>query len=187
MDRRVVENLRLLPERNRFFKGLFAWVGFRRTEVLYQREARSAGQTKWSFWKLWNFAIDGITAFSTMPLRIWTYLGLSVAAVSFALAFFLVLRAVFWEVDVPGFATLLVVVLILGGLQLMALGIIGEYLGRTYVEVKQRPLYLVRGTAGFGVPENGGQGDEGEPGRSTAEADGEKAKPGAEVTAWRQQ
>jgi glycosyltransferase involved in cell wall biosynthesis len=149
LDRRVVEALGQLTERNRFMKGLYAWVGFRQASVEIVRHARIAGTTKWRYWRLWNFALDGFTAFSTMPLRIWSYVGACIAALSFAYALFLVLRTIFFGVDVPGYASIMVAVLFMGGINLMSLGIIGEYLGRTYTEVKQRPLYIVRDAIGF--------------------------------------
>lgn len=143
MDRRVVDALKLLPERNRFMKGLFAWLGFRQTCVYYDRPARQEGTTKFNYWKLWNFALDGLTSFTTVPLRIWTYIGGSIAVLAFLYAAFLILRTLISGIDVPGYASLMVVILFLGGVQLVSLGIIGEYLGRTYNEVKQRPVYLV--------------------------------------------
>jgi glycosyltransferase involved in cell wall biosynthesis len=149
MDRRVINTVRLLGERNRFMKGLFAWVGFRQTAVEYVRESRSAGTTKWNYLKLWNFALGGIIAFTTVPLRVWSYVGLSISLSAFVYAFFLITRTFFMGVDVPGYASIMVVTLCLGGLQLFSLGIIGEYLARVYVEVKGRPLYLVRDC--FGV------------------------------------
>ncbi len=149
LDRRVVEALRRLPERSRFMKGLYAWAGFRQTGVPYVREARGGGTTKWGYWSLWNFAWDGITSFSTVPLRVWTYLGLFVSLIALGYAGFLVVRTLVMGIDVPGYASLMVSVLLIGGLNLFTLGIIGEYLGRTYMEVKARPIYLVRDTIGF--------------------------------------
>ena len=149
MDRRVVEALRRLPERSRFMKGLFAWIGFRQTGVSYRRQARAAGETKWNYWRLWNFALDGIASFSSLPLRVWTYVGVGFALFAFAYAIFLFLRTIFWGADVPGYASLMVTVLFMGGLNLLTLGIIGEYLARTYTEVKGRPLYLVQECHGF--------------------------------------
>ena len=149
IDRRVAEALGSLRERNRFMKGLFSWVGFRQTGVPYEREARAFGSSKWRYWKLWNFALDGITASSTLPLRIWSYLGLLVSLLAFGFAAFLIVRTLVVGVDVPGYASLMVVVLMLGGLNLIGLGVIGEYLGRAYIEVKQRPLYLVSEAHGF--------------------------------------
>ena len=149
LSRAVVDVLNRLPERARFMKGLFAWVGFPQTTVAYARAARHAGETKWSFWKLWNFAIDGITSSTTAPLRVWSYLGAVTALLAFVYASFLVARTLIFGADVPGYASLTVLVLFFGGANLLSLGIIGEYLGRTYTEVKGRPLYIVR--AGYGV------------------------------------
>ena len=150
MDRAVVEALRQLPERTRFMKGLFTWVGFRQTGITYERKARHAGDTKWSWWRLWNFALDGITSFSTLPLRFWAYLGLVISALSFVYLVFLIIQVMISGIDVPGYASLMVVVLFLGGLQMLTLGIFGEYLGRLFDEVKGRPLYIVRRRYGFG-------------------------------------
>ncbi|UDI94277.1 glycosyltransferase family 2 protein [Pseudomonas sp. IAC-BECa141] len=144
MDRCVVDALLTLPESRRFMKGLFAWVGFRTTQVEYERPERAAGQSKFNGWRLWNFALEGITSFSTEPLRIWTYLGALVSLVSFAFAMFIVLRTVLHGVDLPGYASLMVAVTFLGGLQLIGIGVLGEYLGRTYIEAKRRPVFLVR-------------------------------------------
>ncbi len=149
MDRRVVEAIGRMPERCRFMKGLFAWVGFRQIGIPYRREARIGGKSKWSYWRLWNFALDGITSFSSLPLRIWTYVGMFFALCAFAYAVFLFFRTIFLGVDVPGYASLMVTVLFMGGLNLLTLGIIGEYLGRTYTEAKRRPLYLVQESHGF--------------------------------------
>ncbi|WP_192563885.1 glycosyltransferase family 2 protein [Pseudomonas gozinkensis] len=144
MDRCVVDALLTLPESRRFMKGLFAWVGFRTTQVEYERPERAAGQTKFNGWRLWNFALEGITSFSTEPLRIWTYLGAMVSLVSFAFAMFIVVRTLLYGVDLPGYASLMVAVTFLGGLQLIGIGVLGEYLGRTYIEAKRRPVFLVR-------------------------------------------
>lgn len=144
MDRCVVDALRELPEACRFMKGLFAWVGFRTTHVDYVRQQRVAGTTKFNGWRLWNFALEGITGFSTDPLRVWTYLGMLVSLVAFLFAIFIGLKVLIDGVDVPGYASLMVAVSFLGGLQLMGIGVIGEYLGRTYIESKRRPVYLVR-------------------------------------------
>ncbi len=144
MDRCVVEALRQLPERQRFMKGLFAWVGFR-TEVLeYVRPERAHGETKFSGFKLWELALEGITSFSTAPLKIWTYVGATGAALSVVYALYIVLRTLIMGVDVPGYASLLVAVLFVGSLQLLSIGLLGEYIGRIYLESKQRPVYLVR-------------------------------------------
>lgn len=144
MDRVVVDALNQLPESRRFMKGLFAWVGFRAAYVDYSRAERFAGTTKFNGWKLWNFALEGVTSFSTDPLRIWTYLGFVVSASSFLYASLIVLKVLIIGVEVPGYASLMVAVMFFGGLQLMGIGIIGEYLGRTYIESKQRPVYLIR-------------------------------------------
>ena len=144
MDRLVVEALKELPESRRFMKGLFAWVGFRTTSVDYERPGRIAGRSKFTGWKLWNFAIEGITSFSTDPLRVWTYLGFTVSFASLAFAAFIAIRVLIYGVDVPGYASIMVAVTFLGGLQLIGIGVIGEYLGRTYIESKRRPTYLIR-------------------------------------------
>jgi glycosyltransferase involved in cell wall biosynthesis len=149
LDRRVVESIQKMPERNRFMKGLFAWVGYKQTAILFDREPRYQGQTKWNYWKLWNFALDGITSFSLVPLKVWTYVGLSIAFPSLLYAIYLIVRTIVFGIDVPGYASIMVSVLFLGGIQLLTLGIIGEYIGRVYEEVKGRPLYLVRDRYGF--------------------------------------
>jgi len=143
LSRRALDALKQVRERQRFMKGLFTWVGFRQLSVVYHRDPRHAGQTKWNYWKLWNFAIEGITSFSNAPLKIATYFGLFAALLAFLFGLW-VLGKAFWLGDpVRGYPSLMVVVLFLGGVQLMALGVIGEYLGRLYVESKQRPLYLI--------------------------------------------
>jgi len=144
MDRIVVDALKQLPERQRFMKGLFAWLGFRTVTVEYTREPRTTGTTKFSGWKLWNFAIEGITSFSLVPLKVWTYIGAFGSVFAFCYASFIIIRTWIFGVDVPGYASLLVVMLFFGSLQLMSLGVIGEYIGRIYFESKQRPLYLIR-------------------------------------------
>ena len=144
MDRCVVDALKSLPESCRFMKGLFAWLGFRTTSVDYVRPVRSHGKSHFSGWKLWNFALEGITSFSTLPLRIWTYTGLLVSLLSFLYALIIILRVLLLGVDVPGYASLLVSIFFLGGIQLIGIGVLGEYLGRTYIESKNRPAYIVR-------------------------------------------
>lgn len=144
MDRVVVDALKQLPERQRFMKGLFAWVGFKTATVEYARDARLAGETKFSGWKLWNFAIEGITSFSLVPLKVWTYVGGIGALFAFCYAVFVVIKTLVFGIDVPGYASLLVVMLFFGSLQLICLGVLGEYIGRIYFESKQRPLYLIR-------------------------------------------
>lgn len=143
MDRRVVNALGQLRERNRFMKGLFAWVGFRQRELPYRREARHAGSSKWSYWRLWNYALDGITSFTVAPLKVATYLGLITAFGAFLYGAWIIIKTLVYGADVPGYPSLMVVILFLGGVQLVALGIIGEYLGRLFMESKQRPLYLI--------------------------------------------
>jgi glycosyltransferase involved in cell wall biosynthesis len=148
IDRQVIDALRALPERRRFMKGLFAWVGFRTATVEYVRDARIAGQSKFSGWKLWNFALEGITSFSSAPLEIWTYVGATISAFSFLYGLAIVAKTLLLGADVPGYASLLVSILFLGGVQLLGIGIIGQYLGRVYAEIKQRPIYIVRRTYG---------------------------------------
>ena len=150
LDRRVVDVIRRMPERNRFMKGLFAWAGFKQTAVSYHREQRTVGETKFNYWKLWTLAIDGITSASTAPLRIWSYLGALVALGALAFAGFIVVRTLVTGIDVPGYASLMVAILFLGGLQLLSLGVLGEYVGRILTETKARPLYVVRETIGEG-------------------------------------
>lgn len=149
ISRQIVDILNRFPERARFMKGLFAWVGFSQCSVDYVRPERETGRSKWRYWKLWNFAIDGITSSTTVPLRVWTYFGAVVAVLAFAYAAILVARTLIFGGDVPGYASLVVLVLFFGGVNLLSLGIIGEYLGRTYTEVKGRPLYIVRHAFGF--------------------------------------
>ncbi len=144
MDRCVVEALKDLPESRRFMKGLFAWVGFRTTSIGYSRSERVAGLSKFNGWRLWNFALEGVTSFSTDPLRIWTYLGFMVSFISLLFAMFIGIKVLIFGVDVPGYASLMVAVTFLGGLQLIGIGVIGEYLGRTYIESKRRPIFIVR-------------------------------------------
>lgn len=143
MSRRVVDELKKLPETQRFMKGLFAWLGFKTAEVTYKRDVRVAGETSFNGWKLWNFAIDGITSFSTAPLKIWLYLGLVLAFLSFIYGSIIVIKTLLWGIDSPGYASLLTSVLFLGGIQLMGIGILGEYIGRIYLESKNRPVYIV--------------------------------------------
>ncbi|MCR9143198.1 MAG: glycosyltransferase family 2 protein [bacterium] len=142
-NRRVLDSLVGLKERRRFMKGLFTWVGFRQYALPYVREARAAGETQWNYWKLWNFAIEGITSFTIAPLRIWTYLGLVLAFGAFIYASILITRVLIYGIDVPGYASLMVVTLFIGGIQLINLGVLGEYVGRIFEEVKGRPLYIV--------------------------------------------
>lgn len=146
MDRKVVDVLKLLPERRRFMKGLFAWVGFRQATIPFVREARRTGTGKFSGWRLWNFALEGLTSFSTVPLRIWTYIGSITAMLAFCSGLAIVVQTLLLGRDVPGYASLVSIILFLGGVQLIGLGVLGEYLGRVYTEVKARPLYIIRQT-----------------------------------------
>ncbi|SFW40393.1 glycosyltransferase family 2 protein [Luteibacter sp. UNCMF366Tsu5.1] len=152
LSRRAVEALRELRERQRFMKGLFAWIGYRQTSVVYHRDARHAGRTKWNYWRLTNLAVEGITSFSTAPLRVATWLGVSAAGLAFLYGLWVLLKALIWGDPVRGYPTLMVVILFLGGAQLLALGVIGEYVGRTYSEAKRRPLYYVESRHGGRPP-----------------------------------
>jgi glycosyltransferase involved in cell wall biosynthesis len=143
LGRRAHQALKGLRERHRFMKGLFAWVGFRQTALLYQRDPRHAGISKFNYWKLWNFAIEGITSFSAAPLKLATYVGVMTALVAFVFGTWVVGKAIVFGDPVRGYPSLMAVMLFLGGVQLMALGVIGEYLGRLFMESKQRPLYLL--------------------------------------------
>lgn len=144
ISRQVLDVLKTLPERRRFMKGIFAWVGFKTANVYYDRPNRYAGKTSWNYLKLFHFAVEGITSFSTTPLRICTYLGLLVAVVSLVYSAFVIVKTIVWGDPVAGYPSLMVVILFLGAVQLIALGIIGEYLGRVYEETKQRPIYVLR-------------------------------------------
>jgi glycosyltransferase involved in cell wall biosynthesis len=144
MSHQAVEALKQLPENRRFMKGLFAWIGFRTASIEYIRHPRAAGETKFSGWKLWNLAIEGVTSFSTLPLRVWTYIGGATAMFAFFYAAYLITRTIVGGVDVPGYASIITAVLFLGGMQLVGIGVIGEYIGRIYLESKRRPIYLVR-------------------------------------------
>jgi glycosyltransferase involved in cell wall biosynthesis len=146
MDRIVVDALKQLPERQRFMKGLFAWVGFRSVTIDYARAPRTAGGSRFSGFALWNFALEGFTSFSTVPLKVWTYLGALGALATGGYGVFIVLRTVVEGISVPGYASTLVAVLFFGSMQLMSIGLLGEYIGRIYMETKQRPSYLIRKT-----------------------------------------
>jgi polyisoprenyl-phosphate glycosyltransferase len=143
LSRRAVEALKLLRERHRFMKGLFAWIGYPQVAVYYHRDPRFAGKTKWNYWHLWNFALEGITSFSIGPLKMATYVGLLTAFGSFIAAGVIIYKTIVYGDAVRGYPSLMVVMLFLGGVQLMSLGMIGEYLGRMFNETKRRPLYLV--------------------------------------------
>ncbi|WP_424245047.1 glycosyltransferase involved in cell wall biosynthesis [Elusimicrobium posterum] len=143
LDRKVVEAIKECRERNMFMKGLFGWVGFKSCAVYYDRPGRYAGKTSWNYWKLWNFALDGILNSTTVPLRIWTYFGVLVALISILYALFIVTRTLVFGIDVPGYASLLVFILFFGSIQMISLGILGEYMGRIFKEVKRRPPYII--------------------------------------------
>ncbi len=144
MDRCVVDVLKNLHEYHRFMKGLFAWVGFKTFTLEYVRQARSAGDSKFNAWRLWKFALEGITSFSTFPLTVWFYVGSVLSFGSFCYGFFIVARTLIYGAAVPGYASLICLILFFGGLQLLGIGILGEYLGRVYLESKRRPVYVVR-------------------------------------------
>ena len=144
MSREVVENIKLMPERNLFMKGVLSWVGGRTDVVEYARAERVAGSTKFNGWKLWNLALEGITSFSTFPLRMWTYIGLFIACISFTYGSWMIIDKLIFGNNVPGYPSILVSILFLGGVQLIGIGVLGEYIGRIYIEVKQRPRYVLK-------------------------------------------
>jgi polyisoprenyl-phosphate glycosyltransferase len=148
IDRKVVDVLQKMPEKARFMKGLFAFPGFSKDYVYYSRPARVAGTTKWNYWKLWNFALDGIFSFSTAPLRIWTYAGVTVGFVSLIYLTFVIIKTLILGVDVPGYASLITLILFFSSLNLIGIGVLGEYIGRIFEEVKSRPLYVIEGYYG---------------------------------------
>ena len=145
LSRRAVDALTSLPERHRYMKGLYAWIGYPQKSIPYVREPREAGDSKWSYWRLWNFALEGITSFSDVPLKVATYVGVLTSGVAFIYGLFLLVRTLVWGNPVPGYPSLIIVMLFLGGVQLICLGIIGEYLARTFQESKGRALYFVKG------------------------------------------
>jgi glycosyltransferase involved in cell wall biosynthesis len=143
MDRKVVDEIKKLPERTRFMKGLMAWPGFRSEGVEFDRPVRAKGATTWNYWKLWNFALDGITNYSTAPLRLWVYVGALISLLSFSYAGFIVIHSILSGIDVPGYPSLMVAIMFFGGVQLFSIGLVGEYVGRIYLETKQRPIYII--------------------------------------------
>lgn len=149
IDRQVIDVLNTMSEKARFNKDLFSWVGFESAEVTFDRQPRKSGETKWSFWRLWNFGLDGLFGASTVPLRLWSYLGFCLALASFLYAGFVVIRTVMFGVDTPGYASTIVIILFFGGLNMLSVGILGEYVGRIYREVRDRPLYIVQRTYQF--------------------------------------
>lgn len=148
MDKKVVHELKKLPENQLFMKGLFSWIGFETTTIEYQRQQRVAGKSKFNGWTLWNFALEGITSFSTVPLRVWTYLGILVSLISFIYAAVHIIDKLIYGNPVAGYTSLISVMLLLGGIQLIGIGVIGEYIGRIYQESKNRPKYIIKNTVG---------------------------------------
>jgi len=144
MSRGTVENIKKLPERNLFMKGILSWVGGKTAVVEYSRAERCAGESKFNGWKLWNLALEGITSFSTFPLRIWTYIGLGVSAFAFLYAAWMIIDKLIWGNPVPGYPSLMTAILFLGGVQLIGIGVLGEYIGRIYIETKKRPKYIIK-------------------------------------------
>jgi glycosyltransferase involved in cell wall biosynthesis len=149
MDRKIVDVIRQLPEKDRFMKGLYCWPGYRSACVEYERPTRANGYSKFNFWQLWNFALNGLTSFSTLPIRAGIYLGFLISFLSFLYALFIVTKTIVFGIDVPGYASMMVTMLFLGGIQLFFLGLLGEYIGRIFKEVKNRPLYVVQETIGL--------------------------------------
>jgi len=149
LDRKVVDALKTLKEQHRFMKGLFSWVGFKQTGIMYDREPRFKGKTKWNYWKLFNFAIEGITSFSYTPLKFASFFGTLISIFSFFYAVFIIIKTLILGIDTPGYASTTVIILFLGGVQLLSIGIIGEYIGRIYNESKNRTLYFTRDVYGF--------------------------------------
>ncbi len=143
LSRRAVNALNTFKEHHRFMKGLFAWIGFKQKAVFYERDSRHAGKSKWNYWRLWNFALDGITSFTIAPLKISTYIGTFTALSAIGYGIYMLIETLLHGNEVPGYPSLIVIILILGGIQLIAIGIMGEYLGRIFNETKQRPLYFV--------------------------------------------
>jgi glycosyltransferase involved in cell wall biosynthesis len=149
LDRKVVNVLNAMPEHTRFMKGLYAWVGFKQCDIPYDVAARAAGETKFNAFKLWKLALDGITSFTSVPLKVWTFMGFSAAAFALLYGFVFIIKTLVLGVDVPGYPSLIVAIMFFSGVQLISLGVIGEYLGRVFSEVKSRPLYVVRESYGF--------------------------------------
>lgn len=143
MSRKVITEIQKLPENQRFMKGIFAWVGFKTAIVEYVRQPRKAGTTSFNGWKLWNFALDGITSFSTVPLRVWLYMGTIIAFLAFVYGSIIIAKTLIYGIDSPGYASLTTIILFIGGIQLMGIGILGEYIGRIYMESKHRPTYII--------------------------------------------
>jgi len=143
LSRRAVDALNTLSEQHRFMKGLFTWIGYRQKAVMYERDPRYAGESKWNYWHLWNFALEGITSYSSAPLKLASYLGLLTALGAFSFGIFIVIRTLLYGDPVQGYPSMIVIILFLGGVQLMSIGVLGEYVGRIFTETKRRPLYFV--------------------------------------------
>ncbi len=143
MDRKVVDAILSLPERQRCMKGIFSWVGFNTTTVNYKRDKRTAGESKFRYRQLWGLAVESITSFSSIPLKVWTYIGGFTAITAMSYGLFILVKTLFWGIEVPGYASLIVIILFLGGIQLIGIGILGEYIARIYIETKSRPLYII--------------------------------------------
>jgi glycosyltransferase involved in cell wall biosynthesis len=150
MDRKVIDAVLKLDEKNRFMKGIFSWVGFKTKAVQYHRAPRIAGTTNWNYWKLWNFALDGLISFSSLPLKVWTYIGAFISLFSFGYIANIIVRTLVYDNPVDGWSSLMVTILFFGGVQLISLGIIGEYLGRLFIESKNRPIYLIESVESVG-------------------------------------
>ena len=149
LSRRAINAINLLPERRRFMKGIYSWIGFRQTEIEYERCPRAGGASNWTYWKLWNFALDGLSSFTTLPLRLWTYLGFGVMLFSVALFLMFFVLYILSSRNPPGFYWIISLILFFGSIQLVSIGVLGEYLGRTLEECKARPLYLIKNKIGF--------------------------------------
>ena len=149
MDKIVVDAIRQLPEKGRFMKGLMSWPGFNNEIIEFTRPQRMVGESKWRLWKLINYALDGIFSFSTVPLRMWTYIGMLLSAFSLSYLLWIVFKTLIYGVDLPGYASIVSIILFFSGINLIGLGILGEYIGRVFVEVKQRPIYLIKNKIGF--------------------------------------
>jgi hypothetical protein len=150
IDRKIVDVIDSMPERHRYMKGIFAWPGFKVASIEFQANVRAGDRSRWSFWKLWRFALDGLFSFSTAPLKVWTYVGVLSAVAAFVYAVITLIQTFVYGIAVPGYASLLIVMLLLNGLSLISNGIQGEYIGRIFEEVKGRPLYVVGRTWNLG-------------------------------------
>lgn len=149
MDRAVVESIRQFPERSRYMKGIMSWPGFNTEEIEFPRPGRTLGRSKWNLWKLFNHGLDGLFSFSTAPLRIWGYLGLIISFCSLTYLLFIISKTLVLGADMPGYASIVSIILFFSGINLLGLGILGEYLGRVFIEVKRRPVYLIKSRIGF--------------------------------------